>query len=199
MRYIVKGDPPSELEVFKRKNPKKTYKDLNGNDDVKSSIKTSLLNEQNNRCCYCEQKLHTESSHHTKRSHIEHIKPQSQFPKESLDYDNLLASCNGNNKSESCGHKKDDWYCENTFIHPLKPRCLENFQFLPNGEMIGKTEAGVTTVKRLGLNSRHLQTKRAGILRQYRSLSIEAICLVLGEDNTHEFISAIQEVFEISR
>jgi uncharacterized protein (TIGR02646 family) len=197
MRYITKSVSPPELEVFKRKNPKKTYKDLNGNDYVKNSIKTSLLNEQNNRCCYCEQKLHTESSHHTKSSHIEHIKPQSKFPKESLDYDNLLASCNGNNKSESCGHKKDDWYCENTFVHPLKTDCLEHFKFRANGEMLGKTEFGKITVQQLGLNSRHLQSKREGVLRQYRSLSIEDICLVLGEDNTHEFISAINEVFEI--
>jgi uncharacterized protein (TIGR02646 family) len=191
MRHIVKGDSLFELEDYKRKNPHKRYKDLKL--DLRSRIKKSLLNEQDHLCCYCEKKIDTENSH------IEHIKPQSQFPTESLDYDNLLASCNGNNKSESCGHKKDKWYCENTFIHPLKPKCLENFQFLPNGEMIGKTEAGVTTVEFLGLNSRHLQTKRAGILRQYRSLSIEDIFLVLGEDNAHEFISAIHEVFEIRR
>jgi uncharacterized protein (TIGR02646 family) len=190
MRHIVKGDSLFELEDFKRKNPHKRYKDLKL--DVKSRIKTSLLNEQEHLCCYCEKKIDTENSH------IEHIKPQSKFPTESLDYDNLLASCNGNNKSESCGHKKDDWYCENTFIHPLKPKCLKNFQFLPNGEMIGKTEFGKTTVQQLGLNCKNLQARRRGILTAYRDLLPENIGEILKTYPPLEFISAIQDVLSYS-
>jgi uncharacterized protein (TIGR02646 family) len=191
MRYIVKRDSPSELETFKRKNPSKVYKDLKGNEAVKISIQASLLNEQDHLCCYCEKKIDTEKSH--EKSHIEHIKPQSKFPTESLDYDNLLASCNGNNKSESCGHKKADWYCENTFIHPLKPKCLENFQFLPNGEMIGKTETGVKTVEILGLNCSNLIDRRKRVLKTYKYCSSEDIIQIL--NNHNEFISAIQDVF----
>ena len=190
MRHIVKGDSPSELETFKRKNPSKVYKDLKGNEEVKSSIQASLLNEQDHLCCYCEKSIDTE------KSHIEHIKPQSQFPTETLDYDNLLASCN---EFCSCGHKKAKWYSELDFIHPLHQDCDTHFKFELNGQVSGTSKAGQITINALGLNSQKLVKQRGSVLKVYRDLLKDDIRLIIqSNENKHEFISALESIFELS-
>jgi uncharacterized protein (TIGR02646 family) len=190
MRYIQKKKTPSILEELKRKNRNFTYKSLEAG--VKQELKVFLLEEQETRCCYCEKGIDIES----KSSHIEHLKPQSLFPKDTLDYQNLLASCC---HKDSCGFKKENWYCEDTFIHPLREDCSEHFKFLANGEILGITELGEITVQRLGLNCKNLQNTRKSILNSYRSLSVEEIHQILDAKPSHSFISAIQEVFELYR
>ena len=104
MRFIKKGELPTFFEEWKDKyridhSVEPTYRDLIG--PTKQSLKQYLINEQKGLCCYCCKKLIR------KYSHIEHIKPQSIFKDEDLDYNNMVVSCNGiKDKNENCGHKK---------------------------------------------------------------------------------------------
>lgn len=161
MRYIIKRTSPDALETFKkqflrtqRRLP--TYRDLSHKPylAMKHVVKESLLTEQYGLCCYCLKRIGPHNSH------IEHLKPQSRFPEEDLAYTNLLASCNGiQNRNENCGHRKDDWYDEET-ISPLEPDCEKAFSFIPNGSILPKNDRAAATIQHLELNSFLLQRAR---------------------------------------
>lgn len=104
MRQICKSAEPLEFSEWKQRNQAATFSDLGNGDNfaLKQAIKNSLLAEQQYLCCYCENEINASS----KSSHIEHLLPQSTCPQKQLDYDNLLASCNADNRKAHCGHKK---------------------------------------------------------------------------------------------
>ena len=85
MLKISKQKAPSELINYKKHNVGSSYGDISIS--LKHKIKKSLLEEQNYYCCYCCKSIGDNNSN------IEHIIPQN-IVKDSLDYNNLLASCN---------------------------------------------------------------------------------------------------------
>ncbi|EDN71315.1 conserved hypothetical protein [Beggiatoa sp. PS] len=85
MKYIKKGKEPSSLLAHR----KKSYADYD-NYAEKDELRDALLNEQGDICCYCMQRISKDNMK------IEHWKPQSQYPELQLDYENLRASCKGN-------------------------------------------------------------------------------------------------------
>jgi uncharacterized protein (TIGR02646 family) len=95
MRFIQKNPAPTSFTDWKQqageagqltrwnalKNPQKT------------DVLISLIQEQGHICCYCGQRINKE---HT---HIEHLKPRSEFHNEMFDYENFLASCPGDTEA----------------------------------------------------------------------------------------------------
>ena len=151
MKYIKKAVEPEVLSDFKI-----NYRNDCGNEAtynkittiVKNKLKSELLKEQFYICCYCMNRV-TQIN-----SHIEHVKPQSKFPKETLDYGNLLVSCNGiQDRNENCGHKKTNWFNEAEFITPLNPDCERIFTYSLAGEMDSTERNGKITIAKLNLNS----------------------------------------------
>jgi len=79
MKYIRKGNPPGELEIWFKKQPigedgiriNCTYKD-GMRTEVKEAIKKRLLRDQGWLCCYTGLRIEMESTH------IEHLKPQQE-------------------------------------------------------------------------------------------------------------------------
>lgn len=55
-----------------------------------NELKRILVEDQGFICCYCGQRI--ENNHHTS---IEHLKPKSKYKEQTLDFDNLFASCEG--------------------------------------------------------------------------------------------------------
>lgn len=51
--------------------------------------------------------------------HVEHFRPQAQNQDLSLTYNNLHASCNGDNRRH-CGHKKENNFDAKRMISPLE-------------------------------------------------------------------------------
>ena len=91
-------------QIFKNKEPNSLIehraKGGNFNDLKKDELRECLLNEQGYICCYCmkriPQKLKPEEiEKHTPDCKIEHFKCQSGNPDLTLNYQNLLISCNG--------------------------------------------------------------------------------------------------------
>jgi uncharacterized protein (TIGR02646 family) len=107
-------------------------------------------------------------------SHIEHLNPQSSHPDETLNYQNLLASCQGegetSRKPAHCGHKRGN---ELLPITPLDPNCedwfvyTEDGQILANPNSVASTEAE-KTIELLDLNIPKLRRMRASAIRQLR-------------------------------
>lgn len=165
MKYIKKNQPPQELTDWKKSENedwKPTYKELRG--DIKTSVHQSLLKEQGFICCYCGQTIHKEDSH------IEHLKPQHQYPDLALDYNNMIASCQGEREEPPpvpvhCGHKKHQWYDDNLMVSPLDVNCADFFHYTIDGQMLpsndpDKNKAAQTTIEKIGLNIDKLKRMR---------------------------------------
>jgi len=162
MRFIKKTSEPQYLIEFKsefKKINKHSAVYDNINSDLKNNLKDTLSNEQYFICCYCMKRIKNDYSH------IEHLKPQSDYLQDSLNYFNLLISCNGiNNSNNNCGHKKGSWYDEKVFISPLDKDCEKYFSYSLSGKIDSSSDNGNKTIEKLNLNSYHLVRARKAMI-----------------------------------
>lgn len=163
MKYIKKGNEPEELAKFKgcaNEDWQPKFREFRAED--KKRFHQKLIEEQGDICCYCGMRISREDSH------IEHLKPQSKYPEDELNYNNLLASCQLKREPKEpqhCGVKKENWYDENLMVSPLEPNCADFFRYTGGGEILpndeeGKKIAAATTIEKLGLNINKLQAMR---------------------------------------
>lgn len=160
MRHIKKGCSPEFFENWKQnfrkvegREPK--YQDLRGEDY--HNLKIHIIDEQYGLCCYCCKEIQDYNSH------IEHLKPQHQYQSETLNYSNLLVSCNGyKDNKENCGHRKDRWYDEYYTITPIDENCESFFTYTIDGQIRSNREdtRAQETINKLELNIDLLQRAR---------------------------------------
>jgi len=160
MKWIQKGQPPDSFLAWKEQANENWQPSWDGlSKPEKPEVHTALLAEQGYICCYCNRRIGPDQE----RSHIEHIKSRSHYPLNTLDYDNLVASCQGeneNNKPVHCGNAKADWpspSSETLLVSPLDKECEAAFEFTAIGEIIPSShfkrqESAAETIKRLGLD-----------------------------------------------
>ncbi len=123
--------------------------------------------EQGGICCYFERRLDMNDSH------IEHFRPQSEYPAYSLAYSNMLCSCLDKcRKSEPrhCGALKGNWFDDQLLVSPFDPTCQKRFAFLARGEIRPNNDndqAVVETIKRLGLGFKNLNTSEQKLLNHF--------------------------------
>ncbi len=164
MKHIIKQGEPEGFSAWKSlANPDWQPEYGNLSTDVKEILKQSLMEEQGWICCYCQQRITDETSH------IEHFRPQSKFPMEALDYENMLCSCQKRMKKGEplyCGNAKDDWYDENNIVSPLDPECESSFIFTGNGLImaVDNDQAAHETIARLKLDIAKLNNMRANAI-----------------------------------
>ena len=84
----------------------------------------------------------------------EHIQPRHHFPNLSMDFNNIVASCNAKGH---CDGSKDSHIL---LLTPLMDECETEFEFKINGEMVGKTERAKQAIDILQLNQRKLCESR---------------------------------------
>jgi len=155
-----------------------------------------LNNEQKCLCAYCERIIRCDSN----KSNIDHFKTRNLFPQETLNYNNLLVSCN---REDTCSTFKDrNIKCKSDYDYIINP-IIENpddfLDYLLTGEIISKncTPKAENTIKAFNLG-----TKEADKLVQHRKqitkTIIEKIDLSLGEilrNMNYEFQSFIINVY----
>ena len=168
MKHIVKGQEPQDFANWKAQanaNWQPTYCNLGGN--PKQALKNGLMIDQGYICCYCERRL-TDAD-----SHIEHFQPQSTPTVDSLDFGNMLCSCNpeqGKRKPSHCGNLKDDWFNQALLVSPLDPNCESRFSFTGDGRIKTASHTDVAaaeTIKRLGLDIPKLKALRAKVIEAF--------------------------------
>ncbi|MDJ0620645.1 MAG: hypothetical protein QNJ63_28580 [Calothrix sp. MO_192.B10] len=93
MRTISKGAEPSSLTAWKRKKSHGRYNQLT--EGVRRDIRDHALKEQYYLCAYCCQRIQD-----IEACHNEHIEAQNLNPGRTLDFTNIVASCNTSNQ---CG------------------------------------------------------------------------------------------------
>lgn len=187
-KIIKKATQPTVLSDWKRDNPRKKYEHFQRTQE-KKILHRELLSEQFFLCCYCGTSIETSNSH------IEHIEPQNKDIK-TLDYNNLLVSCNGDNIIESgedelkyCGHRKSGNF-DPEMLTPLADDCEERMALLANGHVkrVDIDDRGAkSAIEILGLNSYVLSQARFLILDSYLQEFI-------GKDALEEAIYIQEEV-----
>ncbi|OUD12355.1 hypothetical protein [Thioflexithrix psekupsensis] len=126
MRKIDKNREPICLTHYKKQNKTHNYAEFSGNNrDCFDELRLALLQESGFLCCYCMQRIvinegnETDVKKNLSQMIVEHFKPKSVYDGTNgkknlhLDYNNLIATCNGNqsskgNEKKHCGALKDN-------------------------------------------------------------------------------------------
>lgn len=199
MKTIYKNDEPQEIlqwkSKFKNKNGRvPRYSDLNEVENLphKILLKNSLLSEQGHICCYCCKPIDT------KNSHIEHIRPKErdEYRAISLEYENLLASCQGyHDREENCGHSKDNAFNEELFVSPLEENCESLFEFSDRGKIkaVDGNERAGYTIELLNLDTEQLNAART------EAMWVSGAMDELTEDECQKLLDKFENVDERGR
>lgn len=190
MKHIKKRREPREFVAWKQQANDEwtpTYDNLSGK--PRESLLKSLLGEQGYICCYCTRQV-SESA-----CHIEHFRPQQRYPELALEYNNLIASCQGDHDRTPplhCGHHKGNRPArgsndESLLISPLEADCERHFQYTGAGEILPaddySCDPAELTISLLNLNE--------GLLQRQRKRAFDA---VLGAIDISDFDAVEQEI-----
>lgn len=100
----------------------------------KSFIKKELLKMSHSKCCYCELKLGEEG----KYMQVEHFHCKSLYPKEVVDWENLLPSCNRCNTNKGAHDTYKEPIVDPCREYPNKYLYMENYRIKSrNNNIIG--------------------------------------------------------------
>ncbi len=187
MRYIDKSNCCKEFDVYVITDKPQIWKDFKEN--IKLILHQHLYHEQGGLCIYCQQqlppKLGKQFAAHI-RSHIEHIRPRSEYNHLTFDYCNLSISCEGFDceiekspkqpKKEFCEHRKEDRYDEENFLNPIEVKEIQDYfvydllelKISPNLSKNNKDkEKASHTITTLDLNHKSLVKMRSKVYRDY--------------------------------
>ena len=100
---------------------------------VKNALRVSLLEEQGHLCAYCMSRI--EFEHQGVK--IDHYKPRSKYPELQLEYENLLAVCDGREgekrSRQTCDTRKGDE--SELVINPLSPLITKQLNYGNDGSI----------------------------------------------------------------
>jgi uncharacterized protein (TIGR02646 family) len=156
MRTISKSIEPPELTDWKRVNPHGRYNQLT--EDIRRTIRQNALKEQFYLCAYCCQKIKDIDS-----CHNEHVEAQNLNQARTLDFTNIVASCNTPNQ---CGHAHKSQHLPLT---PLMTECETELRFKISGRVEGLSARATTTIQVLNLGD-HEKNNRA-LIEKRKQLS----------------------------
>ena len=160
MKKIIKQGAPESFEQWKTEfltahSRQPTYDDFRGGE--KQNLKYHLIQEQGSICCYCMKSIGFDC-------HIEHFIPRSSAARDgcslNLSYENLLASCEGEDGDRSCcGHYKNDVDFA-LLLSPVEDAVEALFQYDVLGNIKGIATSAAETIRWLNLNSFELKRHR---------------------------------------
>jgi uncharacterized protein (TIGR02646 family) len=146
VRKITKGAEPEPLIRWKRANTTSTYPDLPP--EERQSIRTSCITEQYGLCAYCCQAISVDDAHN------EHIEAQKRAPNRTLEFTNIVASCQRTNQ---CGHYRGT---RSLGLTPLMDECESELRFYLSGRVTGKTARATASIEALNLGHTEESNRR---------------------------------------
>ncbi len=156
MRTINKGAEPSSLTAWKQANAHKHYTVLDN--DIRRDIRGYALKEQFHLCAYCCQRIEDIDD-----CHNEHVEAQNLNPGRTLDFANIVASCNTHNQ---CGHAHKS---QRLPLTPLMAECETELRFKISGRVEGLSDQAAATIQVLNLGD-HEKNNRA-LIEKRKQLS----------------------------
>jgi len=159
-----------------------------------------LLKEQNMLCSYCEREIESDIN----SSNTDHFKTRSLFPRDTLNYNNLLISCKS---PYHCEKIKDNFgLISSDYIKIINPVFEDSdnfFDYSMNGDILVKDglnridkEKAEFTIKIFELNNSSLQKDRAKIgesLKNYYDYAYEIEDIL---DDISSYPSFIKNIYE---
>ena len=163
MIYLEKRKEPEFWIDFRKKNPAIHYNDLQKTEEgriIRNKLREYNIEQQHGLCAYCCRQIEVDTSLN------EHIKPRGKgaYAKLSMEYANIVASCNTGGNNATCSAFKENRY-DDKFVSPLEEDCEQYFEFYPNGEIVSDTAQGQYTIDVLNLNSYKLRRARKAQLK----------------------------------
>ena len=146
MRKINKGEAPESLNQWKRANPTGQYSDVDAG--VKQSIRITALQEQGYLCAYCCVLLSGDGD-----CHNEHVVAQSLSPKQTVEFSNIVVSCNA---KKQCGNAHGSKLLP---VTPFMDACETELKFSISGRVKGLTERATKMIKVLNLGDSEQQNR----------------------------------------
>jgi len=146
MKFIEKDirNEPESLRIYRNTTENPTFDGLN-----KTDVRLSLLKEQGHICAYCMNRISIDlSAFYKPQVEIEHYKSQENFPKDDLNFMNMLGVCNGtirrNEIIEHCDKSRKFDVNGNTSSYEfekLNPTKRQNSELLITYDMNGKIKS----------------------------------------------------------
>lgn len=191
MRQITKEEPAyfsKAKSKVKLPKVKSAWEDENISAIRERLRADMLLDEQGLLCAYCQKEI----DEHRSNSNIDHFKTRNLFPEETLNYNNLLVSCNTFGR---CSHLKDNTIKYKDEYENIVNPTMENpnvfFDYLITGEIVAKNEKGQFTIDIFNLQDKSLIECREQIAKALVlvDLSVEEVYAVFPD--YHAFIENI--------
>lgn len=172
MRKITKraGYEPQELTDWKRSNPNQRYPQLKDG-AVRQAIRTEALAEQYYLCGHCCQTLFGDGD-----CHNEHVEAQDLNQNRTLDFSNIIASCN---TLKQCG---DSHKSQPLPLTPLMAQCETDLVFKLSGRVSGKNPDAIETIRVLNLGDTEKNNKSLIEKRKQLSLALLTEHAIAPED-----------------
>lgn len=186
MRLIAKGQEPTELTAWKKINPNGRYQELDNSEQGKSTrqaIRRTAIKEQFGLCAYCCKQINETNSTN------EHIASQRAAPNKTLDFANIVASCE---TPKRCNQARGS---EELQLTPLMPECETELRFYLSGKVEGITERAAKTINALALDTQAVREIRKQMVDQW--LFTEGAppdeLLLLGDELLRDLISDLKK------
>lgn len=129
------------------------YRDLDENG--RRLIRNKLIIEQKSLCAYCCCRITINSSRNS------HLKSQRDYPNKSLEWGNLVASCDYSRHCDKFQRVRS------IPLTPLMESCEEDLVFTIAGRVEGKTDEAKETIKILNLNEKSLVSMRKKAILEF--------------------------------
>jgi uncharacterized protein (TIGR02646 family) len=184
MIQVTKSEPNFFTDKKKKVKKQKQSDAWNKISDIRANLRKYILqNEQNSMCIYCEKKISSDSL----KSNIDHFKMRNTHPELTLEYTNLLVSCNN---FEHCSKKKDGFGLMkkdfDNLVNPVYDDVENNFSFTAFGELEGNNDKAKFTIEVFGLNHITLIEERKNILIQLKNYKKINISLIFEAFKCHQ-------------
>ncbi len=155
MRHINKGKEPEELTSWKKANPNSRYEDLDRTEKGRSTrqaIRRAAIKEQFGLCGYCCIRIDENTSSN------EHVISQQSHKNQTLNFDNIIASCN---KKDRCNQQRGS---RNLQLTPLMPECETELKFYLSGKVKGETTRAKKVIEVLALDNKAIREERKNLV-----------------------------------
>lgn len=170
MKGSRKDDAPVELSNWLNMETDEWKPEYTGMPrEVKQSIQNSMYKDQRGLCVYCGRRLNLDKP--GKSFHIEHFRPQHDYPEQDVCYENLFLSCGQEDPNglpaPTCGTVKGGWFAEDKHVYPAYSDCTDRFRFLLTGDIVpaqDDDDAAKEMISRLKLDHPELKKERETVL-----------------------------------
>lgn len=174
MKFIRKTTAPQEFVDYCASTPGICFDNLG---PYKRILRKKLLDDQGYICCYCGREIKNEET-----TKIEHIKCQDRYKELALNFDNMLASCDGGEKDrhekvtpkhkKHCDAKKNN---DDIPISPLDQDIEKLLIYYEDGTVYSGNDKGRELIRILGLDTGYLQMHREKELKKYKKLPLNEL------------------------